>query len=183
MPCARVFLIFFWRSFGELFIIKAGLGLVSKILFYLVLFLWIKEFCKRLNIQWAFRYWFLFQRWGGRSKPIMTLSGFLKVLTKLLEPSLSFQLFGASTPEGRFSKDRQFTFFPQPIQLYKFIFGHFYVSFGFSQKSCFFFLECEVKTKVLARPNGNTCLSTAYHGHFLLYRKCTLVMVIGWLCH
>ena len=41
----------------------------------------------------------------------MTLSRFLQVLTKLLEPSLSFQLFGASTPEGRFSQDRQFTFF------------------------------------------------------------------------
>lgn len=41
----------------------------------------------------------------------MTLSGSLKVLRKLLEPSLSSQLFGASTPEGRFSKDRQFTFF------------------------------------------------------------------------
>ena len=64
-----------------------------------------------LKLCWEFIYWFLFHLWGGRSKPIMTLSGSLKVLRKLLEPSLSSQLFGASTPEGRFSKDRQFTFF------------------------------------------------------------------------
>ena len=123
------------------FLMKVILCLeVSKILWNLVLFLSIKEYCKHLNIQWAFRYWFLFERWGGRSKPIMTLSGFLKVLTKLLQPSLSFQLFGASTPEGRFSKDRQFTFFLQPLQLSKFISRHFYVSFGFSQHFFLFFL-------------------------------------------
>ena len=52
----------------------------------------------------------------------MTLSGSLKVLRKLLEPSLSFQLFGASTPEGRFSKDRQFTFFFSQFSNIRYIF-------------------------------------------------------------
>ena len=109
----------------------------------------------------------------------MTLSRFLKVLRKLLEPSLSFQLFGASTPEGRFSQDRQFTFFSSQFSYLSKQTFHRLMPNLFFMKHFFSFGMCGENEDF----DGNSYSPTAYNSNFLLYRKCTLVMVIGSLCH